>query len=797
MKKSSHFRSPTLLIRVTSIAAVACLLSHDVTMLGQNPPGLLAPPAPGSATVAPSGPVVRQIVIQYAGPETVSRERILANMRTAVGRPYSEQAVEEDIRSLYATGNITNVRIFGEPTRDNGVKVVVVVQSKASVGDVTVEGATQISAAKLRKQLSIKPGQTLNEAALEADRQKILDAYSSRGFSDTAVKYRTDVNQAAGTTSVTFSVTEGGKTTIRAVRFEGNEAFSEKQLRKVVKTKPANLLSFVTKAGRLNNEQLDQDVNTLREYYQNHGYADAVVEGPRIDRAGDGKVTLTFAVREGRQYRVGPVQVAGAQVFSPDEIRGRLVTKEGDVFSPKNLRDDTKTIGNLYGARGYVDLRATAETASAGSGAISVTYRIEEGSQSYVERINVSGNTRTKDKVIRRELTVAPGDVFDTTRVDLSKQRLQNLNYFSQVQTFPTDTLVPGRKDLNVVVEEKRTGSFNFGAGFSSIDSLLGFAEVQQSNFDITRWPDFTGGGQRFRTRVQYGTKRKDFLLSLTEPYFLDYQLAVGGEVFYNESNFVSSVYNQKNYGFDINVRKELATYRSGRLDGRIDYRLEDIDLFGLNSGVSQTIRRDAGNHTKSSVTAGLTYDSRDSVFLTRRGQRVDLSAYIAGGFLGGNENIYGFDLTGSQYFLLPRDTILLINGEIASVSSFSGSDHVPIYDRLYLGGPNNLRGFRFRHVSPKDENNESIGGNSLARLTLELTTPVIERVRAAAFVDTGFVNAGSYSFDTGNLATDVGLGLRLDLPIGPVRLDYGVPVSSPKEFGHGGKFNFSIGYQF
>lgn len=787
-----------MLSKAAGIAAAALLLSHGATALAQNAPGLMTPPpTPGAVTTAPSGPIVRQIEIQYAGPESISRERILANMRTAVGKPYSEQAVEEDIRSLYATGNLINVRIFGEPTRDNGVKVVVVVQSKANVGEVTVEGATKISATKLRKQLATKPGQALNEATLEADRQKILDAYSSRGFTDTQVKYRTDVNNQTGATRVVFTVNEGGKTTIRAVHFEGNHAFSERQLRKVVKTKAANLLSFVTKAGRLNNEQLDQDVNSLREYYQNHGYEDVTVGEPRLDRDNDGRVTLTFPITEGRQYRVGPVQIAGAQVFSPDEIRAKLVTKEGAVFSPANLRADTKSIGNLYGSRGYVDLRATAETAPAGPDAISVTYRIDEGSQSYIERINIAGNTRTKDKVIRRELAVAPGEIFDTTRVDLSKQRLQNLNYFSQVQTFPTDTLVPGRKDLNVIVEEKRTGSFNFGAGFSSIDSLLGFAEVQQSNFDITRWPDFTGGGERFRARVQYGTKRKDFLLSLTEPYFLDYQLAVGGELFYNEASFVSNVYNQKNYGFDINVRKELATFRGGRLDGRIDYRLEDITLFDLDRDVSDEIRRDEGNHTKSSVTAGLTYDSRDSVFLTRRGQRVDLSAYVAGGVLGGNENIYGFDLSASQYFLLPYDTIFLINGEIASVNSFSNSDHVPIYDRLYLGGPNNLRGFRYRNVSPKDENNESVGGNSLARLTLEVTTPVIERVRAAAFFDTGFVNRGSYEFGTDNLASDVGLGLRLDLPIGPVRLDYGIPINSPAEFGHGGKFNFSIGYQF
>ncbi|HKG98452.1 MAG TPA: BamA/TamA family outer membrane protein, partial [Pyrinomonadaceae bacterium] len=219
--------------------------------------------------------------------------------------------------------------------------------------------------------------------------------------------------------------------------------------------------------------------------------------------------------------------------------------------------------------------------------------------------------------------------------------------------------------------------------------------------------------------------------------------------------------------------------------------------IFDVSNDASATIRREAGDHLKSSLTAGLTYDSRDSVFLTRRGQKIDLSVYAAGGPLGGDVEIYGFDLAGSQYFRLPWDTIFLINGEVASVDTWAGGDRVPIFDRLYLGGPNNLRGFRFRRVSPRDEEGEPIGGQTLARLTFEYTFPIIERVRGAVFYDTGFVNSGAYDFGTGNLASDVGLGVRLDLPIGPVRLDYGIPLQSPFDNGKSGKFHFTIGYQF
>lgn len=763
--------------RLVGLFAVVCLTLGLQTAAAQ--------------TAAAPGPIVKQIDIQYAGPETVSRERILANMRTKVGRPYSEQAVEEDVRNLYATGNIVNVRIFGEPKAD-GVRVVVVIQSKATVGRVEVQGATKIKAGTLVKKLSTKTGQALNDATVEADRQKILDAYTDQGITDTQVVEKTEVDDATGKADVIFSINEGGKTEIRAIHFEGNTAFTEKQLRKVIKTRSKNLLSVFTKAGRLNNDQLDSDVQSLKEYYQNHGYVDVKIGDVRIDRSGK-EVNLFFPITENNQYHVGPVSISGEQVFTEDEVRKQLKTKEGEVFSPANLRADTKAIADLYGARGYIDLQANADTSSAGHDVISVNYRVDEGNQSYLERINISGNTRTKDKVIRRELAVAPGDVYDTTRVDASKQRLQNLNYFSKIDTYPSDTLVPGRKDLNVLVEEKRTGSFNFGAGFSTIDSLLGFVEVQQSNFDLLKWPDFTGGGQRFRARIQYGTQRKDFLISLTEPWFLDYQVAVGGEVFYNEAQFVSNVYDQRNYGFDINARKALTQDISVRLE----YRLEEIDIFNLDNDVSDTIREDGGNHLKSSITTGITYDTRDSVFLTRRGQRLDFSAYVAGGPLGGNDKIYGFDLSGSQYFLLPWDTIFLVNGEVAAVSTWAGGDHVPIFDRLYLGGSNNLRGFKYRYAGPKDENGEPIGGNTLARLTFEYTFPIIERVRGAVFYDTGLVGRGSYQASLNDLNSDVGIGVRLDLPIGPVRLDYGIPVQTSNGGSHSGKFNFTIGYQF
>ena len=736
------------------------------------------------------GPIVRSIEVQYAGASTVSKEKILANMQTRVGRPYDEKMVEDDVRNLYATGNISNVRIFGEPQAD-GVRVIVVVQAKAQITEVIVNGAERIKASRVRKQITAKAGDTLNEAALEADRQKVLEYYAGKGFTEADVKYTVEMNEQAGTGRVIFTVNEGGKVAIRSVDFEGNENVKERELRKVIKSKPKFLLNFFSKAGRLSSEALDDDQRNLRELYQSKGYIDADVAW-RTDRT-DGKVNITFIIKEGAQYRVGAVSYTGAQVFGPDELTKNLKIKTGEIYSPQGVRSDIKAIQDLYGSRGYLDMQAAADTKPGGPGLINVAVRVDEGVQSYVEHINISGNTRTKDKVIRREIAVAPGDVFNTVRVDASKQRLQNLNYFSRVDTFPADTLVPGRKDLNVILEEKRTGSFNFGAGFSSIDSLLGFAEITQSNFDVTNWPTFTGGGQKFRIRGQYGTRRSDFVVSLTEPYFMDYKVAVGAELFYRDAQFVSAVYNERRYGMDLNARKALNDFTFVRFG----YRLENIGIHDVDDDASQIIRDEEGDRLKSQVSAGITYDTRDSVFLTRRGERVDLQVYVAGGPLGGNTDIYGWDIEGAKYFLLPGDTILTLNGEVASVNTWAGGDRVPIFDRLYLGGANNLRGFRFRDVGPKDEDGEPIGGQTLARATVEYTFPIVEKVRGAVFYDVGFVNRDAYDFSAGTINSDVGVGVRLDLPIGPVRIDYGIPVQADADNDGGGKFQFNIGYQF
>jgi len=744
---------------------------------------------PDVARQAP--PIVRSIDVQYTGPATISRERILAQMRTKVGLPYSDTVAETDIRALYNTGQVQNVRIFGQPESD-GVKVIVAVQTRAMLNEIQIDGATRISPKKLRKNLGVKLNTPLREEDLEKGREKIMETYQAHGFNDVEVTFRVEaIDAIRGTSRAVYTVNEGIKGSVSTVRFEGNTHFSDRVLRKQMKTKQKTLFSFVDKSGRLDETQLQDDLQKVREFYQNHGYIDVAVRDVTKQRTSSGALQIVIAIDEGPQYHVGKLTFVGYKATSEQKLRAVVKMKEGGVYSAKAIKDDAKALADAYGSGGYVDLTIVPETSQAHDRLIDITYKIDEGQRSYVERISISGNTRTKDKVIRREVLIAPGDIFNTVRVETSKKRLENLGYFSKVDTFPVDTEVEGRKYLDIQVEEKRTGSLNFGAGFSTVDSLIGFIELTQGNFDITNWPSLTGGGQKFRIRLQGGTERKDVELALTEPWFMDRPISVGFTGFYHEANYLSSIYDQRNYGFSLDVRKGIRPF----LYGSLGYRLESIDTFNVALSASPELVAETGPSTKSVFTANLTWDRRDNPFLTRSGERITYTWWVAGP--GGTEQIYGFDVEASKYWRLPWDTILLINAEVAGVDRWGDQTKlVKIYDRLFLGGSNNLRGFDFRDVGPKDSNGEPLGGQSMARTTVEFTFPIVEKARGALFYDTGFVNTNPWDYNFNNVASDVGFGLRLDLPIGPLRVDYGIPLQQAGNHGSG-KFNFNVGYQF
>ena len=753
---------------------------------------------PGNPPVAL---VVKEIEVKFVGPTTLSRERVLDNLATKVGQPFNDRLVEEDVKALYATGQVSNARIFAEPMTD-GLKVTVLLQGREKIEEVLIEGNSAIPTSKIRKEISTKPGDALSDEHIADDRQKIIKLYEDRNYTDVKVDEVTSEIKDTKRMRITFRIAEGPKLIVQRISFVGNTSVLPKDLMKVMKTKTANIFSFLTKDGRLIPSQTEDDQEAIRTLYQNRGFADAKVVDVQTQPNGKKGIDLILTISEGTQYRVNKLSIEGANIVPAGTLDTLMKMKQGALYTPDGMGADLKKLRDFYGAKGYVDANIQPQITPVSQGQLNLTYHIDEGVQSYVNLIAIQGNTRTKDKVIRREMSVQPGGLYDSTLVDLSKTQLMNLNYFSKVDMVPEDTLIPGRKDLKVIVEEKKTGSLNFGAGYNTINSLLGFAEIQQSNFDLFNWPDFTGGGQRFRARVQYGLQTKDLTISLTEPWFMGYKVSVGGEFFYHEASFLSPVFQQSNLGASLQVREPITRFLSGSLS----YSPEQIKIFNVQTAsvpYNSPIQSNANSspYFKSALLGSLNWDSRDSLFLTRKGQVVTLSAFGAGGGLGGDVQDYGLTLEGQKYFPLPWDLILEFKGAIAAVNSWgNGSQGVknpPIFDTLYLGGANNMRGFFFRKVSPVDGNNNPIGGNSSAYGTTEMTFPIIPRVRGAIFTDWGFVNAASYDYSSVNLCGDIGIGVRLELPIGPVRIDWGYPIEYQSYNKSNGQFNFNVGFQF
>jgi len=763
------------------------------TASGEKKKTVVAPPSSNPNTS--NAPVVKEIEVVYVGPKSVNRSVILSNMRTTIGQPYAPATIEEDVRNLYATGFFTNLRISDEPFSD-GVKVIVIVQPKPLIKDIVVVGAEKLEEKRVRKEIKSKVGDSLSEQKISEDGDKIKELYRNKGYGRAEVNYKIDVNEEFGRAVVTITINEGRRAYVEAVTFVGNKNLTAEELHKQMKTKEKNFFSWINKSGLMKEDQFKEDQKKLRDYYFTKGYIDMQIKDVKFEYPKEGEMAVVITIFEGIQYSVGKVELQGQKLFTREQIRLRMKMGESQVYSPQGLEADVKAIRDLYGEKGYVDARVTPERqANVESGKIDLVYTVDEGAQSFVEKIVVQGNNKTKDKVLRRELALAPGEVYDSVRADASKKRLENLGYFEKVDVSPQDTNIPNRKNMVITVEEKRTGSVTFGAGFSSVDSLLGFVELSQGNFDISNFPYFTGAGQKFRTRLQYGLRRRDVTLSFTEPWFMNQRLSLGFDLFARESQYLSSVYDQRNIGGAVRMAKALDPFWTAS----IKYQLENIELYHFSDSASPELRREAGGRSKSAVTLGLTYDTRDNVFLTRKGERIEFSSEFAGGPLLGQTDIHKISVEAQKYVQLPWDIIVMAGGATGIVDRYDDTEFVPVFDRWFVGGSRSVRGFDNREVGPRDSKGEPTGGRTYGYGNLELTFPIIERVRFAIFTDAGFVN--SRYFNYGNIMQDyqagAGIGLRLNLPIGPIRFDFGVPVKATKENESSGKFHFDVGYQF
>jgi outer membrane protein insertion porin family len=811
---------------------------------------------------------VARIDIQHLGPAAVGEELIRANIRVKPGDTYLPAAVDDDVRNLYATGLFYNVRVSISNAPD-GVVLAYIVQGNPRLTEIKFQGNKRFNDAKLRKTITSKVGEPFNERKLFTDAQDLQKLYQKKGYPRSEVKYTFTIDENAGRASATFEIKESPKIKIIKVEFIGAQAFSQKKLSKVIKTRKHWMFSWITGSGVLKDEQFDEDKEKLADFYRNGsgksgqgGYLDFEIKKIDFINPTPRTMIIRFTIYEGTQYKVGAVKFTGNKIFSNSDLtnglrqvhgmkaqRGKigpngLLMDIGDVFTPKGLKQDTEDVEDVYGAKGYIDVGASSRNLNViripntETGTMDLEFQVEEGQKSYIEKIEIRGNTKTKDKVIRRELAVSPGEVFDMVRVKRSKQRLEGLQYFEKVDTRPESTEVPSRRNLIVGVDEKNTGNLTLGAGFSSVDSLVGFAEMTQGNFDLFHPPTFTGGGQRFRLRVALGTLQQDYLASFVEPWFLGHKLALGVDLYYRDLAYYSlnNIYDVVRGGARVSLTRTLG---SDYLIGSLSYTLEDVNIrlnpgffgsalstlpgqgppgFGNPSGpvgpggapgppvvipgnVPDAILAERGWNVFSRLGASLAYDTRNSVQLPNKGQRTELDGEFVGGPIGGDRNFTKLELKTGWYFKgFAKGHVLELVGRTGVAKNLQSGD-VPFEERYYLGGLYSMRGFKFYSISPRQAGfTEPIGGDTYWFGSAEYSIPIIEQergigVRLAVFYDIGNVAVKPWSWTLNNFDDNYGIGLRLNLPIGPIRLDYGIPIHHDQYNSSSGQFQFGVGY--
>ncbi len=770
---------------------------------------LLAAALPNQFTFAQEAetyPIINRIITEFDGFRSTSDQYVLGNVQLRPGMNYNPALLDQSIRALYSTGYFEFVEARVDKAQDQTIDLVFELVSKYTIERIRFLGNDKYTDSRLASKAEVETGSSLDEYLVSVGADNIAAYYIEKGFPDVEVDYRIERDAQTGYAVVSYDVDEGGKVRIDEIFLERNEAFSDKKLLKQLETNKHGWLSWLTGSGRFDEKKFKEDLTILRKFYRDSGYLDCEIneEKVSIDFVESDEIVITIPIVEGQLYYLGDFSVENATVYTTDELLKELRLEKGDPFSPQGVDDAAIAIRDYYTSSGYLNTRVRAERVpNMETRQIDVVFRVRESEKFYVESINVEGNTKSKSRVIIRELALTPGDIFDLRRMDVSERRLKNIGFFDDVRLNPEPTNIPGRKDLGITVREGRTGSFTFGAGFGSVESFVMYFEVLQSNFDLFNWRSgFQGDGQKFRFRASAGTTSNQVLIGFEEPWLFEQRLAFGVEIYRTESDYNSADYNELRTGFELYIRRRLFEL----VEARLSYRLELVDIFDVagtpgvdDLGVANVFEEGEGEDLVSKV--GLTFlrDTRETLIFTRKGQRSSLKFEYAG--IGGDINYHKMEGRTAQF--IPTfdayEQSLSIIARVGNVSPFGQSDIVPFYDRFYLGGPDTLRGFDYREVGNRDEDdpNESVGGNSYALVSLEYGFRIAEPLGLVVFYDWGFVNENDFDFSMSEYADNWGVGARIMLMGSPLKLDLGIPITSPEGAGGGSQFNFSFGTRF
>ncbi len=736
--------------------------------------------------------------IEVRGNRSTSNITILSKMKTRVGSTYSENVINDDLKRLYLLGYFSDINIQTQDYQE-GIKVIVNVVERPLIEKIIFSGFRRLrpKEEKLRKSIKSQEGQYLDYPILNHDVDTLEDMYIKKGFPQSKVEYKVDIDKETNKAEVQFIAREGKRLRIKKIYVEGNEHFSDRRILKIIKTKPAWFFG----GGIFKQDVLEEDMGRIKSFYQKQGFSDVKVDYVIKEDPRKPFLYITAIIQEGKRYFVGLVNFTGNTAISDEEIRKSLkFCLPGKVYSQEGLSQDKFIIQGLYFDRGYITANVSAATVlNPNTEAIDVTYHITENEVAYIDKIKIRGNTKTKDVVIRREVRLFPGDRFDGQKLRRSKERLANLGFFEEISFDTEPSPLPNHRDLVVEVKEAKTGTFSFGGGYSSIDNFIGFIEIEQRNFDWKNFPYFTGDGQNLRLRAELGTVSENFNLSFTEPWLFDYPVSFGFDAYrlsHERETDIGWGYDETKTGGDIRLGREFSEY----VRGNVAYRYERIEISDVDPTATNELKKEEGKNNISSVELSLTYDHRDNVFDPTRGEIIDGDFNIAGGAFGGDKDFFQFHARASKYFPIFGNSVLEFRTRLGLADAYGDTDDVPIYERFFAGGAYSIRGYEERMVGPIDSVSKNpLGGNSLLIGSIEYTYPVFDFLRFACFYDVGNVWKKLSDIGSGGFKSGVGFGVRIKTPIGPIRLDYGIPLN--KQAGEdekkSGRVHFSMGSGF
>ena len=736
------------------------------------------------------------------GNRRIESAAILTAVRVKIGEPLSMERVDGDIRAIFKLGYFQDVEVETEKS-EKGVVLVYKVKERPVIQEVRITGNKEISTEKIREALDLKQGAIYSAKDMARGVKKVKKLYTDDGY------YLTEVNATTEKRSDTemlvhLSVTEDKKVLIEKIRFEGNVAFSEKKLKKVMETGERWFLSWLTGAGTYKEDLLRNDVALITDHYYNNGYINVKVGEPKVDLLPDKSgLVVTIGITEGDQFNTGAIDFKGELLVGKEELAKKVKLKTGEIFSRAVLRDDISTLTDFYGDGGFAFANVNPIIQpDPVKKILSITFDFEKGQKVYIDRINIQGNTKTRDKVVRREMKIAEGDVYGTTLLKQSKKRLMDTGYFEEAIISTPKGSARDKLNVNVDVKEKPTGSFSVGGGYSTLDGLVGQASVGQSNF--------LGLGLKANLGASVGTKSQTYNLGVTDPYFLDTKWTVGGDIYRTERTFHDFI--RRVTGGDIKGGYPL----SETLTTMVVYRFEAKKITSESQGMIDNITlglmpAPVTNSTTSSVTFSLNRNTTDYHPDPTKGMINSISFEVAG--LGGTNRFVRYVGNTMIFIPLKWGTVLTVRGEVGQIIGI-GQD-IPIDERFYLGGINTLRGYGGRTVSPYlqstvnlpdvngyrylVENITYTGGTTESFINTDFVFPLIKeaKLKGVVFFDIGNAADGFGNTFSRPLAS-YGAGVRWVSPMGPLRIEYGIPLNP--RYGidkSGGKIEFTIGNIF